>query len=887
VLEKRSDGNAEKQSKARVEKQSEAKAADLLNTDPNKGLTSDEAQERLARFGPNRLVERKPVTFVDIFLEEIREPLIVLLLIVAVFYSVFGKLIDTVTIVFVVIALVSAEVFNEYRAKKAIEALKKLSAPLAPVIRDGHPQEIPTEDIVPGDILIIRVGERIQADAYLVESYGLEVDESALTGESVPVPKSAKAKPSKGAPLGERTNEVFAGTVVTRGKGRAVVLATGMATELGHITGLVRESKEPKTPLQLAMRELSSYLIWVATAFSIFIPLVGIVQGRGLQEMILTGLSLAFATIPEEMPIIITMVLGLGALQLSRHNALVKRLRAAETLGSVTMIASDKTGTITENRMVLSHISADGMVDFKEGKVGRVATMLLEIGVLVNDAVLQKVNGMLNYVGDPMEVALIEAATKAGKDPQAIRNRFDTVEEFGFDSDIKLMTGVFALGGNRFVFTKGAPEAILSRSTNYETESGVMELTPSKKKEELGKVDMLASKGLRMLAFAYKKISEGELVSREEAENSITYVGLAGFLDPPRHNVAEAVRETKEAGIRILMMTGDYAPTALAIARDVGISTDHDFITSDKLKSMNDSELQNAIKSMSVFARITPEDKLRIVNAAQLSGHVIAVTGDGINDAPALSQANIGIAMGETGTDVAREAADMVLTDDNFSTIEFAVRGGRRIFDNLRKGVRYYLAVKLGLILLFLLPILAGIALPFAPIQIIVLELFMDLGASAAFVAEPEAPDIMKRTPRKPSERFIDRPMLIAIFTGALVLFVSVSFAYLIVLFNTGSTVVAQTTAFTTWIFTHIFLAFNMRSDKEPVLRLGLLSNKPMVIWAVSAIIVAVLVVTISVFHPALKLTFLTFGQWALAIGVAFISTLWMEVRKLLFRIAS
>lgn len=852
-----------------------------LETDPDKGLTKDEAMRRLYLVGPNRLVEPRTVTFIDIFWEEVREPMILLLLVVAVFYSVWGQVGDFLTIIFVVAALVFAEVYNEYRAKHAIAALKQLSSPLAPVIRESHPEEVPTEDLVPGDILLLRVGERIQADGRLIEAFGLQVDESALTGESVPVSKNANVVLAEGTPLAERVNGVFAGTVITRGKGRAVVIATGMSTELGHIIGLVREAKEPKTPLQLAMKELAGWLVYVAVFFSVFIPLVGFLEGRPFRTMVLTGLSLAFATILEELPIIITMVLGLGALQLSRQHALVKRLRAAETLGSVTVIATDKTGTLTENRMVLSRMSTDSEVtEFGKGRLTPVDIKLLEVGVLVNDSILEKEDGQASYIGDPMEVALVKAFIESGRNPQETRQKFYLKNEFSFDTELKLMSAVFESNGATYVYVKGAPEAVLNRSTSYLAESGVAQMTPVKRQDELRKVDVMAADGLRVLAFAYKETSNGERLAREQAEGDLRFVGIAGFLDPPRPDVAQAIATTRDAGIRVLMLTGDYSLTAQAIAKAVGIAADGTVVTSREIDRMSDDELQQTVKNTSIFARITPEEKLKIVRAIRRTGQVVAVTGDGINDAPALSEADIGIAMGETGTDVAREAADMILTDDNFSTITFAVQGGRRMYDNLRKGVRYYLAVKVGLISIFLLPIVLGIALPFAPIQIIVLELFMDLGASAAFVAEPGEKDLMKRPPRDPNRRFMDRPMLRNIIFGALSLFLAVSIVYMVTNFTTRNLLVAQSSAFATWMFGHIFFALNMRSSRQPLTSLGVFSNRPMVIWAVGAIVFLVVAVTTPFFHLALKLTYLSAGQWLFAIAIAFVFTFWMEVRK-------
>ena len=572
-----------------------------LNSNASMGLAEEEARERLAKYGPNKLIEERQLTFLDVFWEEVREPMIILLLIVGLFYSLWGELRDAVTIFVIIITLVFAEVFNEYRAKKSIEMLKRLSSPTAGVIRDGRYQEILTTDIVSGDILIIKSGERIPADCRIIEAYSIAADESVLTGESVPEEKEAAATLSDDAPVADRRNMLFAGTVVTRGRGKGIATATGMETEFGRITGLVKAVKEPKTPLQLSMKQLSGWLVYLAVSISILIPLLGFIQGQDFKEMVLTGL------------------------------------------------------------------------------------------------------------------------------------------------------------------------------------------------------------------------------------------GLAGFIDPPRAEVKEAVRLTKEAGVKVIMITGDHENTARRIADDVGIDSSK-VISGKRLDEMGDEELRDVVKDAFVYARITPEHKLRIVRALKENGEVVAVTGDGINDAPALKEADIGVAMGKTGTDVAKETADMILQDDNFTTITKAIAEGRKLYDNLKKGVRYYLACKTALIAIFTLPVIFKLPLPFAPIQIILLELFMDIAASASFVAEPAEGDVMRRRPRDPKVKFMNRAMTMSIFTGAAGLFFSVSVAYLYALKSGAGQTTAQTIAFATWMLTHVFLAFNMRSERESIFKLGLFTNKVMVIWAAASI---------------------------------------------------
>lgn len=859
---------------------SKEQVIDSLKTEANTGLSQEESQKRLKRSGPNQLVKQREISFWGVFKEEIREPMILLLLVVAVVYSVWGAARDAITIFTIIAVLVLVEIFTEYRAKKAIVALKKLSPSTTPVLRNGLYQRIPAAGIVTGDIIMLEVGERVPADARIVDSLGLETDESPLTGESTPVTKDDKTLPGD-TPLADRSNMVFAGTTVTRGWGRAVVTATGMATELGRITGLVLEAKEPKTPLQVAMKQLAGLLVWVAAFFSILIPVVGIIQGKPYKEMVLTGLSLSFATIPEELPIIITMVLGVGAFALSRKNVLIRRLRAAETLGSVTVIVTDKTGTITENKMALAKIATDnGYHTFPSPSGLSTADLfLLQIGTLTS-SVRKAAEG--RYAGDPLEIALLEAAKSAGVVPDELRAQFHPQKEFSFDNQRKMMSVVFERDGETFVYAKGAPEAILARSSRIARGTGEFEKTAEDDAAVRKRVDTMAGEAMRVVAFAYRKVEDRSDLTQEHAEDNLVFVGLAGLADPPRTGVAEALKVTRESGIRTIVVSGDHPLTVKEIASQVGIGSDGTVITGVDLEHMDDRELQGKLRDISLFARATPEQKLRIVRLLRESGEVVAVTGDGINDAPALKAADIGIAMGETGTEVARETADMVLTDDSFISVTAGVREGRKIFDNLKKGVSYYLSVKVALVLIFLVPLALNIPLPFAPIQIILLELFMDLAASATFVAEPTEPGAMQRHPRGQKERFVDRRMLTTMFTGSISLAAAVLTTYLITWYTDGSVVLAQSVAFATWLIGHIFLALTMRSQTEPLWKIGVLSNKIMLVWAVVALGSLVLVTSLSAAQGPIRVTSLDLRSWLLAVGVPFVAIFWLELRKLL-----
>ncbi len=867
--------------------------ADILSdfkTDAVKGLTSKEADERLKRFGQNKLIEERRLTFLDVFYEEVREPMIMLLLIVGLLYTVWGELRDAVTIFVIITILVYAEVFNEYRAKKSIELLKKISSPATAVLRDGRYQEILTTEIAPGDTLIIKSGERVPADCRIIEAYSIAADESALTGESVSEEKDAAAVLLDGTVIADRINMLFAGTVVTRGRGKGIVTATGMETEFGKITGLVKAVKEPKTPLQLSMKQLSGWLVYLAVSLSAIIPLIGFIQGQPLKEMVLTGLGLAFATIPEELPIIITMVLGLGAYKLAKSNAVIKRLRAAETLGSVTVIATDKTGTITENRMMLSEVMLDDKkIIFKDAVLNDSLKKLLEIGAFANDAYEIKENNNITYIGDPIDAALLTAIKDKGLNPASIKERYRFANELPFDNNRKMMSVFYTCADTGCLFAKGSPDAILSRTAKMLVSGEERELSDKERKEILDSAADMAGRALRVIALGCnpsvsplaKGGTKGGVKEIESAESNLTFVGLAGFLDPPRSEVKDAIRVTKDAGVRIIMITGDHELTAKRIADDVGIETSR-IVSGRELDAMDDEMLKNIVKDVSVFARITPEHKLRIVKALKDNGEVVAVTGDGINDAPALKEADIGVAMGKTGTDVAKETADMILQDDNFTTITRAIREGRRLFDNLTKGVRYYLACKTALIAIFTLPIFLALPLPFAPIQIILLELFMDIAASVSFVAEPEEADLMRRRPSDPKVKFMNKSMTLSIFSGAIGLFLAVSAGYIFALKAGLEPVKAQTIAFATWMLTHVLLALNMRSERESLFKMGFFSNKAMVIWAGASVAALVIGVNLPIVQQALKTTALSVNEWGAVVALSIAGSFWKEGKKII-----
>ena len=844
-----------------------------LAVNPEKGLTDQEAAIRLSQYGKNSLVEEKEIRFLGILREEIAEPMILLLIAVGVLYSILGSLTDALTIIVIIIVLVLAEVWNEYRAKRSISSLRQLAPPAAHVLRNGQAIEVQTAFLVPGDILLLKVGQRVPADARILESFGLEVDESSLTGESFPAAKDATAVLSSETRITDQTNMLFSGTVITRGRAKAVVVATGLRTELGRVSGITKSAKEPKTALQVAMKQLSKTLVWVALFFAILIPVLSYI--RGLQpspaEAVLYGLSLAFVVIPEELPIIITMVLGVGSYALSRKGAIVKRLRAAETLGTVTVIATDKTGTITENKVLVEHFYFDGAVrstgEFGENEKAALRTAFLASESIRDSAVL----------GNPMAQAIMQRLEQDHINVQALSKDWVLKDELSFDVNRKLASYVYQYGSSQIALSSGAPEKILQISDRILLRGEEVPLNDAIRVEVFSNIAQMAHTGERLFAFGYHRLSPDS--RKEDFEKDIVFVGIIGFIDPPRREVKSAIRACQEAGIKVIMITGDHPETARAIANQVGINSAK-VLTGGEIAKMTDADLKEALKQIYVFARVTPEDKLRLIQLLKENGEVVAVTGDGINDAPALKEAHIGIAMGIRGTDVAKEAASMILTDDNFATIETAVKEVHKLFGNLRKGIRYYLACKVALVSIFLIPIILGIPLPFAPVQIIVLELFMDLAASATFVAEPEEIGTMKKPPINPKEKFLNKTILRTLFLGALSLFIAVTATFLFAWYTTSDITYARTIAFATWMFGHIFLALNFRSEREPLIKEGLLSNKVMLLWALMVSVTLIVGISLPPLQAALQITSLHLGDWLLIIAVSFAATFWMELEK-------
>lgn len=828
-----------------------------LDVYPHVGLSAAEAGRRLAATGPNVVERREREGPLERFVEELREPMILLLLGTGVLYSVWGELRDAVTIFAVITLLIASEVFNEWRAERAIDALVELAPPHTMVRRDGVLARIPAREVVPGDVVLVEAGERIPADVRVIESWGVSVDESALTGESTSVLKDATATVAEACGVADRPTMLHAGTTVASGRGVGVVVATGARSEVGRIAALAGSAKPPRTPLQRSMNELSKSLVGVALVLSAVVPLISMaVAGQPLRAAVLTGLSLAFATIPEEMPILLTMVLAVGGYRLSRRRAIVRRLHAVESLGAVTVVATDKTGTLTRNQLQVSEV----------------------VSTLERSELLARARASVHDhpsvpITSPVDIALRDAIPPAPDEGEV-------VAEFGFDNLRRRSSLVRRGVDSPFVVSvKGAPEAVLSVSSGVATSSGRAPLTDTERLRLVAAGERLAGTGARVLAVA-EGVARALPATSDDAEADLCVLGLVAFADLPRPEAAAAVRACRSAGIRVIMVTGDHPNTAASIAAQVGIDIST-VVRGDDLDRLDDVAFAETVGRASVFARVTPEHKYRIVRALQDAGEVVAVTGDGVNDAPALAAADVGVAMGVRGTDVARDAADVVLGDDNFATLEAGIEEGRGLSANLRKAIRFYLAAKVALLSTVLVAAVAGLPQPFAPVQIIVMELFMDLAASAAFVAERAEPDVMTRPPDSAGDRFLDRAMTTSIFTAGLSLFAAVFGSYLFTRV-VGQRDDAGTVAFVTWQFGHIALAFHLRSERTPLTRLGLATNRVMVAWAAAVAVFVLLALAVAPLRQVFATRALDPASWATIAMAVLASTTWIEVRKLL-----
>jgi cation-transporting ATPase F len=852
------------------------------------GLTDAEAAARLARHGPNHLEEAPPPSALAILLHQFTSPLIYILLLATVVTAVLREYVDAAVIAAVMALNAIIGFTQERKAEMAVRALMGLVAPRARVIRGGREMDLESRSLVPGDLVLLESGTRVPADIRLVAATGLTADESMLTGESVPVAKHAAPLDAADLPPSDRANMVHAGAIIARGRGRGYVVATGRETELGAIVEHVRREEPPKTPLQQRMDRFAR-IVGLAVAASALAALgVGVALGESLAEMFMVAVALAVSAVPEGLPVVLTIALAVGVREMARRNAIIRRLPAVETLGSTTVIGSDKTGTMTENRMTVEAVWAGGEMigvggDGRLGaggvpEVGPIVHTLLA-GVLTNEAVIVRSDGEPETRGDPTETALLVAAARLGVDPEEVRARAPVLAEIPFEPDRQYSATLRRHGGEPVLFVKGAPERVLDMCTSMLRDVGPGDLDRDAVHRA---AQSMTSRGLRVLAMASRTLpaapAEGDELPEPEG---LTFLGLQGMRDPPRAGVREAIAGCREAGIRVVMITGDHALTARAIAAELGIGApDAPVLVGAELEKMDDAALDGRVDEVSVYARVTPEHKLRVVRALQRRGQVVAVTGDGVNDAPALRAAEIGIAMGRSGTDVAREASDMVLADDNFVSIYAAVEQGRITFDNVRRVTFFLISTGAAEVLCILTTLVLGWPLPFLPAQILWLNLVTNGLQDVALAFEPGEPDVLKRPPRRADEGIVSRLLWERTLLSGMVMAAGTLWMFRWQLDLTGSLAEAQTKALTTMVLYQMFQAGNARSDARSVFRMPLASNPFLLMAAAAALAVHVAALYLPFTQFVLRFDPVELEAWPRMILVASTLLAVVEVHK-------
>ena len=848
-----------------------------LGTDPERGLSAQQAAERLREFGPNALAEGRQRTLPAMFFMQFADFMILVLLAAAVISGFIGEPMDTVAILVILVLNAVIGAVQEFRAERAVAALRRMAAPQASVLRDGRHQTVDASGLVPGDLVVLESGNLVPADLRLLEAADLQTDESALTGESTTVSKTTEALQEADLPVSDRSNQTFKGTLVTRGRGLGLIVATGMDTELGRIAGLLTAEEGVKTPLQQRLARFGRYLALAVLAICAVVFVSGLLQGQPLMLMALTAVSLAVAAIPEALPAVITVSLALGARKLSRRQSLVRNLPAVETLGSVTFICSDKTGTLTQNRMHCERVLAndEDSETLRPADAGPPWAGLGQALALCNDVVQR--NG--KAVGEPTELALYLAAEQAAYRKQDLEVALPRVAEIPFDSTRKLMTTLHRDDDGVVAYVKGAPEVLLTRCSDRLTAAGTQALDQA---EVSALAKRLADQGYRVLAVAQRRFDRLP-VSLGDAEQALTLLGLVALIDPPRPEAEAAVQECRGAGITPVMITGDHPGTARAIAARLGIAdAGSEVLTGRDLGELSDDALQQHAGNVRIYARVSPEQKIRIVKALQARGEYVAMTGDGVNDAPALKRAGIGVAMGDKGTDVAREAADMVLLDDNFATIVGAIREGRRIFDNIRKFIKYTMTSNSGEIwTLFLAPFL-GLPVPLLPIHILWINLITDGLPGLALTTEPAEPGVMRRPPRHPQENIFAHGMWqhivwVGLLIGGLSI-ASQAWAY------ARGVDHWQTVVFTVLTLSQLFHAMAVRSDSQSLFRLGVGSNPPLLGAVLLTVGLQLAVIYVPVLNPVFKTQPLPLFDLAVCFAVSSLVLVAVEVEKLLVR---
>ncbi|AQW26753.1 calcium-transporting P-type ATPase, PMR1-type [Clostridium perfringens] len=852
-----------------------------LDVDEKNGLSSTEALRRLEKYGKNKLETKKKKTLFKQFLSQLKDVMIYILIIAAIISAFLGEISDALIILLVIIINAVIGVIQESKAEKALDALKELSTPKALVKRDSSLKEILSEDIVPGDIVIIDAGRYIPGDLRLIDTANLKIEESAFTGESVPSEKDASFLPDKEIPIGDQNNMAFMSTLATYGRGVGVVVGTGMNTEIGKIAKMIEQEENDETPLQKKLSELGKILGFLAVGICILIFIISFFQGRDLLEMFLTSISLAVAAIPEGLPAIVAIVLALGVQRMVKKNAIIRKLPAVETLGSVSIICSDKTGTLTQNKMTVTTVyTNDSYIKESEFNLNdNESKLLVDCMVLCNDATYSE----KSQTGDPTEIALLESPFKLNILKEKLEKEFKRIDEIPFDSDRKLMTTVNLVDDKKArVFTKGALDSILSICNKISVNGKLLDFSKEYKAKVLENSNIMSDKALRVLAFAYKDISKENIVL-DSLEKDLVFIGMVGMIDPPRLEVKDSIKLCKSAGITPVMITGDHKNTAFAIANELGIAEDiSQAITGHEIDKFKEEEFNEKIINYRVFARVSPEHKVKIVKAFKSHGNIVSMTGDGVNDAPSLKAADIGVAMGITGTDVSKGASDMILTDDNFSTIVSAVEEGRKIYLNIKKSIVFLLSCNLGEILTLFTAILLNWNSPLQPIHILWVNLITDSFPALALGVDKTKEDVMNNPPRNPKESiFIKSDKIQLIINGVLIGGITLFAFKLGERLYADSLIHAQTMAFVVLSVSQLFLSLSLRSNIKSAFSLGIFSNKYLVYSILLGIFLQVIIISISFIANIFKVTPLLLYDWIVVILVSLIPFAINEILKL------
>lgn len=839
------------------------------------GLSRQEAKHRLQEYGENALQEGKKKSALQVFAEQFKDLLVIILLIAAVISMVSGNVESTIVIIAVLIMNAILGTVQHEKAQKSLESLKSMSAPNAKVMRDGQKVEIPAREVVPGDILLLEAGDLTAADGRILNQYSLQVNESSLTGESANVDKEEEAI-SEEVPLGDRKNMVFSGSLVTYGRAEVVVTETGMKTEMGKIADLMNATKEKRTPLQVSLDAFSSRLAVIVMIICAGVFLLSLYREMPILDSLMFAVALAVAAIPEALSSIVTIVQAMGTQKMAKENAIIKELKAVESLGCVSVICSDKTGTLTQNKMTVQEIYLDGKI-LKPEELdlrNQLHRYLLYDAILTNDSTIVDGNG----IGDPTEYALLEMAAKVDLSDSDMRQIMNRMEEIPFDSQRKLMSTKYLLHGVPTVLTKGALDVLLERSVSVRTSEGILPMTEEEKEKILRQNQEFSQQGLRVLSFAYKEVGEEDRLTLE-SEKDFIFLGLVSMMDPPREESIAAVADAKRAGIRTVMITGDHKITAAAIAKKIGIFQEGDMaVTGLELDQMSDEELDEKITKISVYARVSPENKIRIVDAWQRRGQIAAMTGDGVNDAPALKKADIGVAMGITGTEVSKDAASMILADDNFATIIKAVANGRNVYRNIKNAIKFLLSGNMAGILAVLYTSLAALPVPFAPVHLLFINLLTDSLPALAIGMEPAERNLLSQPPRDPKQGILTKDFIRDLLLQGGLIAVCTMIAFHMGL-EKGGAAMASTMAFATLTMARLFHGFNCRSDKS-IFRLGFKRNW----YSLGAFVAGVCLLALVLFVPVLERVFsvtpLSGGQIGMIVLLALIPTIIIQITK-------